>query len=108
MGNFEVGGVGHPGPEGIGGLDQLQLVVVPEHGEDGRCVLKKEQNFGKLGKNEFIIEFYCCQLDKVYPKKSCEWVRTTNLSDVWPSNSLHGATLAGFQTHLNLNLKHYT
>ena len=44
MGHFEVGGVGHSGPEGVGGLDQLQLVVVPEHGEHGRRILEKPQD----------------------------------------------------------------
>ena len=43
MSNFEVGRVGHAGPEGVGGLDQLQLVVVPEHGEHGCRVLKKNE-----------------------------------------------------------------
>ena len=40
MCNFEVGHKRHSRPEGIGSFDQLQLVVVPEHGEDGRRILK--------------------------------------------------------------------
>jgi hypothetical protein len=41
MCNFEVSDVGHARSERVCGLDQLQLVVVPKHREDGGGILKK-------------------------------------------------------------------